>query len=81
MLNAFQARLHLESGNDEAAERWFTSCKLGIYHEITRTREYELLVYARFLIARGCPGDADILLLRLLAFASSLGQKHTWSRS
>lgn len=77
LLKAFQARLYLESGDDEAAESWFESCKLGIYHEITRTKEFELLVYARFLIARGSFGEAAILLQRLLAFAESLGQRHS----
>lgn len=77
LLKSFKARLLLETGDMHATENWFTSCKLGIYHEISRTREFELLVYARFLIARGRINEAKILLKRLLAFSMGLARKHS----
>ncbi len=67
----------MDSGSIAAGDGWFESCKLGIYHEITRAREYELLVYARFLIAKGRMNEAGILLKRLLAFSLDSGRKHS----
>ncbi|NSW91710.1 MAG: hypothetical protein HPY74_13735 [Firmicutes bacterium] len=69
MLNAFKTRLHIDSGGTKKVEKWFASCKLGIYHEISRAKEFELIVYARVLMAKGLLSDADILLRRLLIFA------------
>ncbi len=77
LLKAFRARMCLASGDMQGAESWFRSCKLGIYQELLRTREYELLVFARCLIARDVLQDADILLNRLLTFAVETGRKHS----
>ena len=77
MLKAFKARLYLSSGDSRAGHSWFETCKLGIYHEITKTREFELIVYARFLIAQGSMNEADILLKRLLSFATKANRRHS----
>lgn len=77
LLRAFRARLCLDSGGPDAGKEWFESCKLGIYHEITRGREFELIVNARFLIAAGRMNEAEILLNRLLAFSMNFRRKHS----
>lgn len=77
LLNAFKTRLYIDSGNTEEVDKWFASCKLGIYNEISRVKEYELIVYARVLIVKGLLSDAEILLNRLLIFAEEAGRLHS----
>ncbi len=77
LLNAFKTRLYVDSGDMEKADKWFTSCKLGIYHEISRTKEFELITYARVLIEKGQLNDADILLKRLLIFVEGAARLHS----
>lgn len=77
LLNAFKTRLYIDSEDMEKVERWFASCKLGIYHEISRAKEFELIVYARVLMAKGFLNDADILLKRLLIFAEGKSRLHS----
>lgn len=69
LLNTFKARLSLDYTDMAAAESW-------LYQEITRTREFELIVLACLLIARGNLGDANLLLTRLLAFAQGEARRH-----
>jgi len=77
LLNAFRARLDLDAGRTEAGNEWFFTSKLQVYQEITRTNEYELLIFARVLMSQGCFGDAAILLQRLLTFAESEKRLHS----
>jgi len=77
LLKAFEVRLLLEVGQDQEAVRWFESCGLHIYHDISRAREFELLVYARVLIRLKRMADAEILLKRMLAFSTELNRKHS----
>lgn len=77
MLNAFKTRLFLDTGQTGAIEAWFSTCKLRIYQEITRTREYELIVFARVLMERKRFEDAAILLHRLLTFAEVEKRLHS----
>lgn len=70
-LNAFRARMYLDSGDIDAAEKYLKPGSLGVYHEITRAREFRLIVYARLLIAQGLWANADILLKRLLTFCQA----------
>ena len=77
LLKAFRARMMLESGDPDAAARWLDACKLGPYLDLSRTREFEFLVFARFLIERGDTNLAEILLRRLLDFSTVLGRKHS----
>jgi LuxR family maltose regulon positive regulatory protein len=76
-LNAFKTCLFLDAGQTGAVEEWFSNCKLRIYQEITRTREYELIVFARVLVERDRFEDAAILLQRLLAFAEGEKRLHS----
>ncbi len=52
-------------------------CKLSIFSEITRINEFELIVYARYLIKRKRLDDACLLLLRLLNFADTEARQHS----
>ena len=77
MLKAFQARLCTDAGKTEALDLWMEESRLGVYSQISRTREFELIVYARALIKKQRYDDAHILLTRLLSFAEGLGQNHS----
>ncbi|NCB00240.1 MAG: hypothetical protein EOM70_12810, partial [Clostridia bacterium] len=77
LLRAFRARMLMESGELDAAAGWCDACKLSPYQDLSRAREFEFLVYARFLIEQGAASQAEILLRRLLDFSSELGRKHS----
>lgn len=77
LLKAFETRLFLEVGQNQEALHWFESCGLNIYQEITRAREFELLVYARVLISMNRTADAEILLKRMLTYSTELNRKHS----
>jgi LuxR family maltose regulon positive regulatory protein len=77
LLNAFKTRLDLDAGRTAAVEEWLATSKLHIYQEITKTGEYELLVFARCLMSQGRFRDAAILLQRLLAFAEAEKRLHS----
>lgn len=77
LINAFSSRLHIDTGNMAEVDKWLGSCKLGIYIEISRAREFELLVYARALLAKDCRNDAELLLKRLLAFTEGAARLHS----
>ncbi len=77
MLKAFHARLRIDSGKTEALDLWMEGSRLGVYSQISRTREFELIVYARVLIQKQRYDDANILLTRLLSFAEGLGRSHS----
>jgi LuxR family maltose regulon positive regulatory protein len=74
---ALKARCHLEIGNMERVERWLRTNKLSIFSEISRAREFELIVLARALWAKKNTNDAEILLMRLLAFAEAENRPHS----
>jgi len=60
-----------------AIDEWFISCKLNIFSEVNRTREFELILYARALMAKDRTHDAEILLRRLLSFTEENGRLHS----
>ena len=77
MLKAFKARLYIDADKTEALDLWMAESRLGVYSEISRIREFELIVYARALMKKQRYDDADILLNRLLRFAEGLGRNHS----
>ncbi len=77
MLRAFKARLYIDMGDTEMVDDWMKGNRLEINQEITRTREYELLVLARALIYKRRYHDAGILLTRLSNFAEGLNRRHS----
>ena len=77
MLRAFKVRLSIDMDDTEMIDNWMKENRLEINQDITRTREYELLVLARVLIHKCRYHDADILLNRLLNFANELNRDHS----
>ncbi len=77
LINAFRTRLYLDTGDMDIAVKWIDSSKLSIYSEINRIKEFELIVYARILIARNHTDDAGILLARLLSFTEAEARPHS----
>lgn len=77
LVGALKTRCFIEIGNMDRAERWLRGNKLGIFSEINRVREFELLVLARLLWAKKNLNDAEILLLRLLSFAEAENRAHS----
>ncbi|NPV91418.1 MAG: hypothetical protein HPY50_11675 [Firmicutes bacterium] len=77
LIRAFRARLYLETGTVNPAYRWAEENKLSIYGELNRINEFELIVFARVLIKKRKLEDAQLLLLRLLAFADAEGRLHS----
>ncbi len=68
LVSAFRCRLYMDLNEAEKVERWFLSCKLDVYMEINKIREFELMVYSRVLLFKNSLQAADILLQRLLIF-------------
>ncbi len=77
LLQALRCRLSMDAGDVTAVDEWIISCKLNIFSEINRAREFELIVYARALMAKDRTHDAEILLCRLLSFAEENGRLHS----
>ncbi len=74
---ALKTRYSVESGDMDPTERWLQTNKLHIFSEITRLREFELIVLARVLWAKSNTSDAEILLLRLLSFTETECRLHS----
>lgn len=77
LIRAFRARLSLETGAAGPAYRWAEENNLSIYGELNRVNEFELIVFARVLMKKRKLEDAQLLLLRLLAFAEAGGRAHS----
>lgn len=77
LISAFRCRLSIELGNADEIVEWLSFCKLDIYAEINRIREFEQIVYSRALIFKDNPQDADILLQRILAFTEKENRFHS----
>ncbi len=80
LLRAFRCRLYIDIGDIDKAEAWFSSSKLNVFTEISRIREFELIVYARVLMAQARMQDAQLLLQRLLAFTGNNNNNRLHSR-
>lgn len=74
---ALKTRYFIETGNMDQAERWLHTNKLHIFSQISRVREFELIVLARVLWARKNLIDAEILLARLLSYTEAEGRLHS----
>jgi LuxR family maltose regulon positive regulatory protein len=77
MVSALRCRLSIDSGDTARAYQWLSSCRIDIYAEISRIREFEFIVYARALLMKGLEQDAEILLQRLLAFMERANRLHS----
>lgn len=77
LINAFRTRLYLDTDDMDMADKWIGSSKLSIYSEISRINEFELIVYARVLMAKDRTDDAGLLLARLLSFTETEARPHS----
>ncbi len=77
LIQAFRCRLYLDRGETVKAEEWLASRQLNTFIEINRIREFELLVYARVMIAKKRLHDAKLLLQRLLTFTEENTRLHS----
>jgi len=77
MLSALRCRFFLEVGETAGVNQWLSSCRLDIYAEISRIREFEFIVYARALVFKDRAQDAELLLQRLLAFTEKTKRPHS----
>lgn len=77
LIQAYRCRLYMDMGDTVKVEEWFTSRKLNIFTEINKIREFELIVYARVLMAKERPHDARLLLQRLLSFTVDNARLHS----
>jgi LuxR family transcriptional regulator, maltose regulon positive regulatory protein len=68
---ATTARVRLAAGDVAGAEQWAVDAGIGLDDEPSYLREYELLTFARLLLATGRATDAIALLDRILAAADS----------
>ena len=68
-IEALIARIHLKQGNLGKAQEWAQESNLSMDDDIVYLREFELLTFARVLIAEGKQDDALSLLKRLLEAA------------
>ncbi len=80
-LSAFKSRLFIDLGNSKKVQDWFTSSKLNFLSEMSKVREYELIVYARALIFKEKYEDARLLLLRLLSFTEENARQHSMTET
>ncbi len=77
LLDAFRCRLNLDIGNMDQVREWLAKEKLNIFSEISRIREFELIVFSRALISLKRTQDAQLLLQRLLAFSEETKRLHS----
>lgn len=77
LLHAFRCRLFMDTGYTDKVQEWLLSSKLGIFTEINRIREFELIIHARVLILLNRIQDAQLLLQRLLAFTGDNSRLHS----
>jgi len=64
----FTAELYLYKGSAENAESWLHTDRTGIFDMLSVSREFEYIVYAKYLILRNRLDEAMILLARLEDF-------------
>lgn len=77
VLAAFRCRLYMDIGDTSGVDKWFASSKLGMFTELSKAREFELIVYARVLMYKGRPRDALLLLERLLTLTDENTRNHS----
>lgn len=77
MLKAFEIRLYIDLNNTDLIDKWMNESRLNIYQDIINMQEYELIVLSRTLIYKQRYNDANILLNRLLSFATEQKKDHS----
>lgn len=68
-LDVFTAGLYISKGDADSAAKWIAVDRLGIFDAISASREFEYVVFARYLILMNRLDQALILLSRLVNFS------------
>ena len=68
-LDVFTAGLYISKGDADSAAKWIAVNRLGIFDTISASREFEYIVFARYLILINRLDEALILLSRLVNFS------------
>lgn len=68
-LDVFTANLYIDRRDPDAAAEWLNTDRIGIFDNLSGTREYEYLTFTRYLNLTGKYDDALLLLGRLDSFA------------
>ena len=69
-LDVFTAGLYIGEGDADRAAKWIAVNRLGIFDAISASREFEYIVFARYLILINRFDEALILLSRLIHFST-----------
>ncbi len=77
LLNAFRCRLYIATEKLDEVREWLLSSRLDVFSSLHRTREFELITFARGLMATGRNHDARLLLQRLELFADANARPHS----
>ncbi|MDA8222598.1 MAG: LuxR C-terminal-related transcriptional regulator [Desulfitobacterium hafniense] len=77
LLQAYRCRLLMDIGDTEKVREWVLASKLDLFTELSRFKEYELIIYARAMIYLNRTQDARLLLQRLLTFTGDSGRSHS----
>lgn len=75
LYDLFTARLYLDRHDLQGAEEWMDLGRIGIYDNLSCLREFEHLVFARYLCLVNRHEEALLLLGRLLALAEKEGRQ------
>gem|GEM_PF-475923 len=70
-LDVFTAGLYIYNGDTDSAAKLIAADRLGIFDGISASREFEYIVFARYLILIGHLDEALILLSRLVNFSTT----------
>ncbi|MEL7564724.1 MAG: LuxR C-terminal-related transcriptional regulator [Dehalobacterium sp.] len=70
-LDVFTASLYISKKDADSASKWIAVNRLGIFDAISASREFEYIVFARYLILINRLDEALILLSRLVNFSAT----------
>ncbi len=68
-LDVFAASLYISKRDADSAAKWIAVNRLGVFDTISASREFEYIVFARYLILINRLDEALILLSRLVNFS------------
>ena len=68
ILDLFAANLYIGAGDRPGAEAWMKSSRTGVYDTLSAAREFEHIVFSRYLMLAGRLEEAVLLLNRLNSF-------------
>lgn len=77
LLQACRCRLFMDMGDTEKVLERVLASKLDLFTELSRFKEYELLIYARAMLYLNRNQDTRLLLQRLLTFTAENRRSHS----